>query len=962
MPFARDEAGNLWEVDAAGHPVRLVQPGGGAPRVVQAIPPNPAAVAAKQAEEARQAATDRREQQRLQIALAAEGRAAAKDARDEMAVTPPGDTTKTGDAYLATLPPALAGQVKALAEGRRAFPTGAALRSPQVMELVAAATQYDPTLDAANAATRVATRKKFTSGKARDNITAINTALGHLGSLSQAAEGLGNRDWRTWNTLGNALLTETGDERVKTFGIARDAVANELMRVFRGTGGSMTEIEEWKKAIDSSDSPAQLRSEIGKAVELLNSRLMAMGDEYEQGMNRSSDPLTFLNPHAREVFNALAPGGPGVYTGSKGGGGAPPSIGGGSPRIPGSLGPAPSAFDNGAGGAGVATGPTKRVPQEAANSALNALVQHQRPYAEAVAWAQQHGLPVPPAADYAKALQWQQTHPRSPYNASDVYQDVPTTVAQRLSATPEWAALGGAVDATTGGYNDELAGGLAALAGGDYTQARDAAQADKTVMSAMSPTATLLGNVAGGVGAALTGEAALARYAPGALAMVAGRLGRFAPAAGDATYGAIYGSGENNENRLLGAAEGAAVGVPAGAAARSATRGLANIVSPPAGTFGPAYERGVFPTIGQRFARSGLAGRILNTGEQAMQSVPVLGSMVARARQIPRDAYQTGAFDEALAEIGQQLPPGTGPGTDAHAFTSQAFGTAYNTARRGMQFLPDAPYLADEQAFNQALGNGTLDAAQAEQVRRRIETVVGSRLGSTPRRRANSTLQGEAYQNAASALDKTRRDWAKTDPLKAQALTDYLTIFDNAARRNSHPQAVAALDAADRGYARLVRVQNASSRGGVGKDDGTFTPNQLAAAVKQESGGIRSGPFLRGDALMQDYAEAGRGLSDTLPNSGTADRLYTGQALAGGTGAMFGAPAAIVAHPGSLAPFALYAPGVNRAVTRAIAPRSTTLPPQLAASLDAIALGINNRAGTIGRLAVPGALGWELGR
>jgi hypothetical protein len=76
-------------------------------------------------------------------------------------VPAPGDTSKSGDDYLKTIEPGLAGQVKALSEGRRAFPTGTALKDPKVQELIAAATQYDPNLDATNAATRVSDAQGF---------------------------------------------------------------------------------------------------------------------------------------------------------------------------------------------------------------------------------------------------------------------------------------------------------------------------------------------------------------------------------------------------------------------------------------------------------------------------------------------------------------------------------------------------------------------------------------------------------------------------------------------------------------------------------------------------------------------------------------------------------------------------------------------------------------------------------
>jgi hypothetical protein len=295
-------SGNWW--DAAP----VVQPGGLAPRsgFIYTPPADPNKAAAEQRAERADARAERADAR----AAAAAAREADKYAKEDTVAPPPGDTAKSGEEYLATLPGgpkgSLAQQVRALAEGRRAFPTGSALRSPVVQQLVAAASQYDPTLDAANSVTRVATRKDFTSGKSAQNITAINTALGHFGSLWKAAQGLENRSIPAWNAVANAAESATGDPRVNKFNLARNAVVNELERVFRGTGGSEADIAQWRSTINSSMSPDQLRESLAQGVDLLNSRLEALGAQYNQGMNRSDEPITLLNNHARDVFGALS--------------------------------------------------------------------------------------------------------------------------------------------------------------------------------------------------------------------------------------------------------------------------------------------------------------------------------------------------------------------------------------------------------------------------------------------------------------------------------------------------------------------------------------------------------------------------------------------------------------------------------------------------------------------------------
>lgn len=935
MPYRQDQAGTWWEVDAQGNPVR---PANG-PRATTIGSPS----ASKQAEERR--ADDRisMERQRLQM----EQQRFQNEQRQNEPAMAPGDTTKTGEDYLATLPRALAAQVRMLSEGRMAMPTGAGQRSAAARELVAAAAQYDPTMDAANVATRIATRKDFTSGKSAQNITALNTALGHIGSLWQASQALGNRTIPAWNGIANWAESQGGDPRVNNFNMARNAVVDELTRVFRGTGGSESDIQAWKDNINSSQSPEQLRASVGKAVELLNSRLESLGAQYNRGMSRSDQPISLLAPHAQSVFNALKEGGNGIV--GQDDNKTPPMIGGGNPASPPSSPSNPPASPlnspDPSYGLGAATGAMRDVydPQTAAG--MNSLVRSGRPYEEALAYAKAQGMAGLDPKAYAANVAYAKQHPDYKGGFTYAHKQVPTTLRERISASAPAAAVSGAATALSGGYNDELMAGLqSALTGQDYTQVRNDLNARKNILAETHPVADIAGNVAGGVTAGLAGGALAAR------AGLTGALGEFAPVAGDVAYGGIYGSGQNNEDRLGGAAIGGITGGAGGALTRGLTRGAANVIAPPAGPAAPLYEAGVFPTPGQRFSQSGMFGRALNTAEQAMQSVPILGTGVARSRQTARDAFQRGGFNQALGDIGERLPLDINPGTGAQDFTTNAFGGAYNRARSGMQFVPDQQYLSDLAQFQQRLGNGVLNPTQAEQVGRVISNSVGGRLDPTI-----GALSGEAYQRAGTELGDAASTWGKdstTAPM-ADALSDYTTIFDNAARRNSDPMAVQLLDNADRGYAKFVRLRNAAARGGVRKEAGTFSPTDLLAAVKQEGGGVKSSAYNRGNALMQDYAQAGGLLTDTLPNSGTAERLMTGQALTGALGAATHAPGMVAANPASLAPFALYAPGIEKYTKRMFAGRQYTLPPELSTPIIDFASQVYNRAPVVSRIATP---------
>lgn len=242
--------------------------------------------------------------------------------------------TPSGDTLLKSLPPQTAAQVKALAEGRMGFPSGMALSKPYWQQMLSLTAQYDPQFDAANPTSRSATRKDFTSGKSAQNITALNTVVGHLDHLDRSIDGLGNYAGnepgpllglplgplaKANNALAHGLADASGTgQRYKDFETAKTAVANELTRVFRGTGGAEADIQGWMKQLDSSSSPAELKTVVRSMATLMKSRLEAVGEQYKQGLGVSKDPITLLTPDKQAAFQRLMGQG----------GGAPPAKGG----------------------------------------------------------------------------------------------------------------------------------------------------------------------------------------------------------------------------------------------------------------------------------------------------------------------------------------------------------------------------------------------------------------------------------------------------------------------------------------------------------------------------------------------------------------------------------------------------------------------------------------------------------
>lgn len=214
---------------------------------------------------------------------------------------------------LAVTNPAEASVTKALVEGRLAPPTGAGLRAPYWQKIFDNATQYDPTFDAANYRARAALRQNMKSGQMAQNRISFNTALGHIDALDKQVDKLGN--WNVapgvMNPISQAIRRNVGDKEFQTaqsdFETKKTAVADELAKAFKGTGASnLHDILAWNKTFDKANSPTELHAATKAAVELLESRINAMGETYNHGMGTNVDPLTWLTPKARAVYDRMS--------------------------------------------------------------------------------------------------------------------------------------------------------------------------------------------------------------------------------------------------------------------------------------------------------------------------------------------------------------------------------------------------------------------------------------------------------------------------------------------------------------------------------------------------------------------------------------------------------------------------------------------------------------------------------
>jgi hypothetical protein len=225
---------------------------------------------------------------------------------------PPGQ--KYNDAALEGVDPGVVATIKKIVNYEIQLPAGFALKSPYWQNIIGRASVYDPTFDALQYPVRFGVRKSFTAGKDKDNIVALNTAVGHINSLVKAKDELANSNWVTGNAAVNLLakhfpVTEGLVARQGTVtGVKTkfNAVKGEMANIFKRSGATDQEIKSWNETVGdpTTATPTSWNAFISGALELMGSRIEALRNVYERGIGSPKD-FAFLSPKSRTILKSL---------------------------------------------------------------------------------------------------------------------------------------------------------------------------------------------------------------------------------------------------------------------------------------------------------------------------------------------------------------------------------------------------------------------------------------------------------------------------------------------------------------------------------------------------------------------------------------------------------------------------------------------------------------------------------
>lgn len=315
-------------------------------------------------------------------------------------------------------------------------------------------------------------------------------------------------------------------------------------------------------------------------------------------------------------------------------------------------------------------------------------------------------------------------------------------------------------------------------------------------------------------------------------------------------------------------------------------------------------DAGVMMTPGQ------MKGGVGKSIEDAATSVPILGDFINAGRRNSVESFNQAVMNQALEPIGESLSRGNKAGHDAVAEVATKLGDAYDNLLPNLTYIPDIQYAND---IRRVLSRDVsiLPAPIADQFR----SIYSNRIGPP------APMDGKMFKSVESELTAIANQYRSSADGAQRGLATAVDNTVNAMRRNlerSNPANAAELGKINSGWAMYSRIRDAASRRAT--IGGVFMPSDLLNAIRRGDKSAGKGSFARGDALMQDFAEAGQKvLPSTLPDSGTPKRLAA-MGAAGAGSYLLHSPHIVAAGAAAAAPYT--GPGMA-ILNRLAAPRTT---------------------------------------
>jgi hypothetical protein len=274
-------------------------------------------------------------------------------------------------------------------------------------------------------------------------------------------------------------------------------------------------------------------------------------------------------------------------------------------------------------------------------------------------------------------------------------------------------------------------------------------------------------------------------------------------------------------------------------------------------------------TPGQQLG--GAAKRI----EEAAGSIPLAGSLVREAEKRGFQEFNRGMIQSVVDQVNPQIKiPQAFNVRGSIGFAEKQIKDAYNKSLVNMKITPDPNFktnvLSVVAKYGDELGEDNIARLDKIIQNKVIKLVPDTRplTGGTAKR---------IDQDLGRLVSSNLRSQDPQDFAIGQALAEVQqSVRGMIAKQDKTGQ----IEKANAAFADFLRIQRAAAKST--RDDGIFTPEQLTAAVRELDPTRRKGAYARGEARLQQSAEAARNvLGSRVPDSGTGERATTMGALTG---------------------------------------------------------------------------------
>jgi hypothetical protein len=244
----------------------------------------------------------------------------------------------------------------------------------------------------------------------------------------------------------------------------------------------------------------------------------------------------------------------------------------------------------------------------------------------------------------------------------------------------------------------------------------------------------------------------------------------------------------------------------------------------------------------------------------------MVGDAITSGGQNAIRQFNRGMYQNALAPIGAQLPEDVAAGSEGVRHVADTIGAAYRAVEPQAQFAPRGLFMRD-------LGQIRADLAQRSPTSLdQFDNIVD---GQIQQKLQNGVMNGAQWGDTRSTINGIARNLrignsTPADRTLSDALDDLNQSINAQVARNSPPEVMPQIQAANNAWARYKQIETAAGSTGASNNGNVFTPAQLTAAIRK---GSTNAQKATNSGLNADIAQAAQTtLGSKVADSGTAGR------------------------------------------------------------------------------------------